>query len=109
MKFNSQVKIMKKIAAVAAAHYVEYQSHPIHGPMDVCSARHIVAAIPNFMINEGGHYFSWRVIAEDMVMGEFPNLTDVYVSIPTTPGLGIAMNEEWLEKHPPAENSISTG
>jgi len=100
---------MKKIAAMAAAHYVGYQSHAIHGPMDVCSALHIAASIPNFMINEGGNYFRWREIAEDMVMGEFPNLTDGYVSIPTSPGLGVAMNEEWLEKHPPVETRSQPG
>jgi galactonate dehydratase len=100
---------MKKIAAMAEAYYVGYQSHAIHGPMDVCSSLHISASTPNFMINEGGHYHNWRAAAQDMVIGEFPDITDGYIPVPTSPGLGVAMNEDWLEKHPPVDDRSQAG
>ena len=99
---------MKKIAAMAEAYYVGYQSHAIHGPMDVLSSLHISASTPNFMINEGDGS-RWRKIAQDMVIGEYPDITDGYVSVPTSPGLGVAMNEEWLEKHPAVDDRSQAG
>ena len=93
---------VKKIAAMAEAQYVGFQSHAIHGPMDVLAALHLGASTPNFMINEGGI----SQMLQDAVIGDFPIQADGYLPIPTGPGLGAEMNEDWLKHHPPADDAI---
>ena len=88
---------VKRIAALAEAQYVGVQPHAIHGPMDVLAALHVDASIPNFMIHEGGTR-SWFA---DACVGEFPVQEDGYFSVPTVPGLGVAIDEDWLAAHPP--------
>ena len=93
---------VKKIAAMAEAQYVGFQSHAIHGPMDVLAALHLSASTPNFMINEGGI----SQMLQDAVIGDFPIQTDGYLPIPTGPGLGAEMNEDWLKLHPPTDDAV---
>ena len=92
---------LKRIAALAEAQYVGVQPHAIHGPMDVLAALHVDASIPNFMIHEGG-FKSWF---PDACIGEFPQQVDGYLPVPTAPGLGVAIDEDWLAAHPPQEAS----
>ena len=88
---------LKRIAALAEAQYVGVQPHAIHGPMDVLSALHVDASIPNFMIHEGG-FKGWF---QDACIGDFPVQKDGFLPLPTAPGLGVAIDEEWLAAHPP--------
>ncbi len=88
---------MKRIAALAEAQYVGVQPHAIHGPMDVLAALHVDASIPNFMIHEGG----MRAWFQDACIGEFPVQEDGFLSVPEAPGLGVAIDEDWLAAHPP--------
>ena len=87
---------LKKIAAMAEAQYVGFQPHAIHGPMDVLAALQLDASTPNFMIHEGG----MKPWFQDAFIGDFPIQQDGYLPIPTAPGLGGSMNEEWLAAHP---------
>ena len=91
---------LKRIAALAEAHYVGVQPHAIHGPMDVLAALHVDASIPNFMIHEGG-FKNWF---PDACIGEFPQQSDGYLPLPTAPGLGVAVDEDWLAAHPPQDS-----
>ncbi len=88
---------LKRIAALAEAQYVGVQPHAIHGPMDVLSALHLDASLPNFMIHEGG----FRAWFQDACVGDFPVQVDGYLPLPTAPGLGVAIDESWLAAHPP--------
>ena len=54
------------------------------------------ACTPNFMIQEGG-ITPWF---QDAVIGDFPVQKDGYLPVPTAPGLGVDMDEEWLKAHP---------
>ena len=92
---------LKRIAALAEAQYVGVQPHAIHGPMDTLAALHVDASIPNFMIHEGG----FRAWFQDACIGEFPVQADGYLPVPTAPGLGVAVDEEWLQAHPPQSDS----
>ncbi len=92
---------LKKIAAMAEAEYVGFQGHSIHGPMDVLAVLHLDACTPNFMIHEGG----MKPWFQDAFIGDFPIQKDGYLPVPTAPGLGGDMNEEWIRAHPPQEKA----
>ena len=92
---------LKKIAAMAEAQYVGFQVHAIHGPMDVLGALHLDACTPNFMIHEGG----MKPWFQDAFIGDFPVQEDGYLPVPTAPGLGGEMSEEWLDAHPPQDDA----
>ena len=87
---------LKKIAAMAEAHYVGFQPHNPYGPFCTIASIHVDACTPNFMIQEGGIH-PWF---QDATIGDFPQQKDGYLPLPTEPGLGVAMNEEWLAANP---------
>ena len=87
---------LKKIAAMAEAHYVGFQPHNPYGPFCTIASLHVDACTPNFMIQEGGIH-PWF---QDATIGDFPTQKDGYLPLPTAPGLGVAMNEEWLKANP---------
>ena len=86
----------KKIAAMAEAHYVGIQPHNCYGPFATVAALHLDACTPNFVIQEGGI----RPWFQDATIGDFPIQKDGYFGVPPGPGLGVAMNEDWLAAHP---------
>jgi len=86
----------KKIAAMAEAHYVGIQPHNCYGPLATMAALHLDACTPNFVIQEGGI----REWFQDATVGDFPVQTAGYFGVPPGPGLGVAMDEEWLAAHP---------
>ena len=87
---------MKKIAAMAEAYYVGFQPHNCYGPICTMASLQVDACTPNFMIQEGG-ITPWF---QDAVIGDFPIQKDGFLPVPTAPGLGVAMDEEWLKAHP---------
>jgi galactonate dehydratase len=90
----------KKIAAMAEAYYVGFQPHNCYGPFNTLAALHLDTCTPNFVITEGGIH-SWF---QDAVIGDMPVQKDGYFGVPPGPGLGCAMNEEWLAAHPWDDN-----
>ena len=91
----------EEIAAMAEAYYVGIQPHNCYGPFATVAALHLDVCTPNFVIQEGGihHWFA------DATIGDFPIQTDGYFGLPPGPGLGVAMNEEWLAAHPWDDNA----
>lgn len=87
---------LKKIAAMAEAYYVGFQPHNPYGPFCTIAALHLDACTPNFLIQEGGIH-SWF---QDSTIGDFPQQVDGYFGVPPGPGLGVAMDEDWLQANP---------
>ena len=87
---------LKKIAAMAEAHFVGFQPHNPYGPICTIASLHLDACTPNFLIQEGGLH-SWY---QDAVIGDFPKQKNGFLPITTTPGLGVAIDEEWVAKNP---------
>ena len=87
---------LKKIAAMAEAHYVGFQPHNPYGPFCTIASLHVDACTPNFMIQEGGIH-PWF---QDATIGDFPQQKDGFLPVPTGTGLGVAMNEDWLAANP---------
>ena len=96
---------LKKIAAMAEAHYVGIQPHNPYGPINTMAALQIDACTPNFMIQEGGHA-NWF---DQVVIGEFPKQRDGYFDLPTGPGVGLDMDEAALRANPPVAQNPPEG
>ena len=87
---------LKKIAAMAEAHYVGFQPHNPYGPLCTIASLHLDACVPNFMIQEGGIH-PWF---QDVCFDGFPRQKDGFLPLPQGPGLGIEIDEAWIESHP---------
>ncbi len=88
---------MKKIAAMADAHYVTVAPHNPCGPVATAVNVHFAASTHNFLILE---YHADDEGTRRDIVDEPMKLVDGYLEIPETPGLGIDLNEEALGKYP---------
>ncbi len=86
---------------MAEAYYVGVQPHNCYGPFATMAALHFDACTPNFLIQEGGI----REWFQDATIGDFPVQKKGYFGVPPGPGLGVAMNEEWLAMNPWDDNA----
>lgn len=88
---------MKKIAAMADAHYVRVAPHNPMGPVATTVNVHFAASTPNFFILE---YHPDDSGARKDVLKEPLMVKDGYIPLPTKPGLGIELNEEAVKRMP---------
>ncbi len=93
---------LKKIAAMAEAYYVGFQPHNPYGPICTIASLHLDACTPNFMIQEGG----LKPWFQDACIGDFPVQKDGFLPLPSGPGLGVEMNEDWLKAHPWRDDAL---
>ena len=93
---------MKKMAAMAEAHYITVAPHDGSlGPVAEMAAVHLMATLPNFLILEH--------LAEDVpqryeVMTGQPIIEHSHILVPDTPGLGVDIVEEAIAQHPSQGN-----
>lgn len=93
---------MKKIAAMAEAHYVSFAPHDGSlGPVAEMAAVHLCSTLPNFLILE---HLEDDVPQRYEVMYPQPTIVDGYMTVPDTPGLGIDINEDAIAKYPSTGN-----
>jgi galactonate dehydratase len=89
---------MKKIAAMAEAHYVTVAPHNPMGPVANAVNVHFAASTPNFFILE--YHPDDEGVRKDLLK-EPLMVKDGYIPLPTKPGLGVELNEEAIRKYPP--------
>jgi len=89
---------MKKIAAMADAHYIRIAPHNPMGPVANAVNVHFAASTPNFFILE---YHPDDEGARKDVLKEPLMVKDGYIPLPVKPGWGIELNEEAIRKYPP--------
>lgn len=89
---------MKKIAAMADAHYIRIAPHNPMGPVANAVNVHFAASTPNFFILE--YHPDDEGVRKD-VLKEPLMVKDGYIPVPTKPGWGVELNEEALRKYPP--------
>lgn len=81
------------IAAMADCHYASVAPHNPYGPINMAAALQIDAAVPNFLIQEyvhlGGGYLKNPFVVRDGA-----------IELPTGPGLGIDVDEEFIRARP---------
>jgi 2-dehydro-3-deoxyphosphogalactonate aldolase len=93
----------KKIAAIAEAHYAQIAPHLYCGPVEGAANIQIDTCSPNFLIQEsvetwGGFHAE---ILKEPILWE-----DGYIIPPTTPGLGVELDEEVAAEHPYTGKSL---
>ena len=89
---------LKKIAAMAEAHYVVVAPHNPMGPLATMVNVHFAASTPNFLILE--YHPDDTSPRKDFVQDPIL-VKDGYLPIPDKPGWGYEVNEEALRRHPP--------
>jgi len=94
----------KKIAAIAEVGHMGVAPHNPLGPICGAVALHFDVATPNFTIQEeASHIVPWydEVVRHPLVR------KDGYWQVPTSPGLGVEVDEAAAAKHPFAQEIIS--
>lgn len=88
----------KKIAAVAEANYVSVAPHNPLGLLSTAVSAHLAASTPNFLILEyhGDHKKTKARFVDDPW-----EPVDGYLPLPTRPGLGMELDLDAIEAHPP--------
>jgi len=88
---------LKKIAAMAEAHYVMVAPHNPMGPVATTVNVHFAAATPNFLILE---YRPDDEAPRKDLLKEPLMVKDGYIPLPNKPGWGIELNEEAFRHYP---------
>ena len=87
----------KKIAAMAEAHYCQIAPHVYCGPVVAAASVQLAVCSPNFLIQEG--ILDWSGFQAKLV--KCPIQWEAgYVVPPTTPGLGVELDESVAKAHP---------
>ncbi len=95
---------MKKMAAMAEAHYITFAPHDGSlGPVAEMAAVHLCATLPNFLILE---HLEDDVPQRYEVMQPQPTIVNGFMLVPDAPGLGIDIVEEAIA-HYPSEGNVS--
>jgi len=93
---------MKKMAAMAEAHYIMIAPHDGSlGPVAEMAAVHLMSTLPNFLILE---HLEDDVPQRYEVMTGQPKIADGHIIVPNTPGLGVDIVEEAIAKYPSRGN-----
>jgi galactonate dehydratase len=93
---------MKKIAAMAEAHYITFAPHSGSlGPVAEFACLHLLATLPNFLIME---HLEDDVSQRYEVVTPLPEIVDGHILVPDAPGLGVDLVEEAIAKYPSLGN-----
>lgn len=93
---------MKKIAAMAEAHYITMAPHDGSlGPVAEMAAVHLMATLPNFLILE---HLEDDVPQRYEVMSGQPQVEESHIAVPDAPGLGVDLVEDAIAKYPSTGN-----
>ncbi|MCX6623063.1 MAG: mandelate racemase/muconate lactonizing enzyme family protein [Acidobacteria bacterium] len=91
---------LKKIAAMAEAYSVAMAPHNPNGPVATMINLQFAAAIPNYyQLETIGSEADWR-LWRDLLPDSGVELEAGRLPVPCNPGLGAALNEDALDRHP---------
>jgi len=85
-----------RIASYAEVYNVQVAPHNLYGPVALAASAHACFCMPNFLILEHCRYRPWF----DEVQEFGPTVQDGHVVLSDRPGLGIALNWDYVKKHP---------
>jgi galactonate dehydratase len=97
---SSAVKI-RRMAAIAEAHYVAVAPYHDGGPIGTVAAIHLAASLPNFFIQQVPVPASEQDAAmrAELTSGSQESAKDGFAMLLNKPGLGIQVNEQALNKY----------
>jgi galactonate dehydratase len=91
---------MKQAAGWADAHYMLMAPHNVCGPVGTMANVHFAVATPNYKVLEHFNDFADRWVHE--LVDDAPRVaSDGCFTVPDRPGLGVRLNHEACEAHPP--------
>jgi galactonate dehydratase len=90
---------MKKIAALAEAHYIGMAPHNPNGPLATVMNLHFAAVIPNFCVLEVIGSEAEEKLTVDLLKSPMKFIAGE-LSLPDGPGFGVELNEEALNARP---------
>ncbi|XVH33107.1 galactonate dehydratase (plasmid) [Haloferacaceae archaeon DSL9] len=99
---------VKKIAAMAEAYDVAVAPHCPLGPIALASCIHVDTCSPNALIQEQSlniHYNETSDVLDYLVNPDVFQYKDGYVDVPSGPGLGIEINEDYVKQQ--AEKTVN--
>ncbi len=81
----------RRIADLADIYYIPVSPHNICSPIGTMAVSHLCAAIPNFQVLEFHHLDNeiWHTLTLERDL-----IQEGHITIPTTPGLGVSLDEE---------------
>ncbi len=82
---------VRKIAAMAEAHYIGVAPHNPLGPISLAAALQLAACTPNFVVQE-------QVSVGEGYLKQPFEIKDGYIELPTGPGLGIELDDAIIEE-----------
>ena len=82
---------VRLIAGMAESYYAAIAPHNPLGPISLAAGIQLAASIPNFLCQE-------QVSLGKGYLKRPFTITDGYIDVPTTPGLGIEVDEEALKE-----------
>jgi galactonate dehydratase len=83
---------LRRIAAMAETYQILVAPHNSSGPIATAASVHLCAAIPNFLIQE---YAMAQPMFDDVQLEPLKPV-DGYFPLPTAPGLGVELDEEFI-------------
>ena len=95
------IKETIKIAAMAEAHQILVAPHNPNGPVGTAAAVHAAAVMPNFLILEYATFIG--SVRDDCQAASEPECFKARngrIELPTKPGLGVELDETYLNAHP---------
>lgn len=99
----------RKIAALAETHSTWVQFHNPFGPLNTLASAHLSSVIPNFLIMEVIMEQSMHNWFGQVAKNGFPTIVDGHFSAPTTPGIGIDLDEDLLREFPANRENLKSG
>ena len=94
---------VKKIAAMAEAHYAQITPHLYAGPIEAVANIQLSACSTNFLLLESIERFGGFYGA---LLTKPIHWEDGYVTVPDGPGLGFELNEELCDANPVTSNEV---
>ena len=89
---------LKEIAAMAEPYFVVFSPHNYNSTtLGLAATMQVSAAIPNFLITE--YFVNLEEFGKDIAKVPF-EVKDSYIQVPTTPGIGIDLDEDRLANYP---------
>jgi galactonate dehydratase len=93
----------RKLAATAETHYVQIAPHNVCGPVATAANLHLAACTPNFRIQEHFNDFADAWVSEVATGLPAVDPADGCFPLPDAPGLGVTLDWDAVEAHPPQE------
>ncbi|HRW05687.1 MAG TPA: mandelate racemase/muconate lactonizing enzyme family protein [Caldilineaceae bacterium] len=95
---------LREIAAMAEVHHVAVSPHNYNSTtLGLAATLHAAAGMPNFLITE--YFVNFEAVGAEIANPPF-QVENSYITLPTTPGLGIDLDEAALARYPYREFNL---